>query len=215
MSCSSQGYKTVADQTPVFIHPSSALFQRQPDWVVYFELVLTSKEYMREVWTGVALACPRSRRARTDCGPVLWRHRLLSCSAPTASCMGCRFAPSTRNGSWSSPRDTSAAQTPRSCRGGRRQNASSRCMIATMTPWHGACRAAVAERRSVIFVSLYMSCAGGVQDVSISERLGARSMSVGMLTCARPPRSPDWPFHEASKRLQCAILGLSHSVLCT
>jgi HrpA-like RNA helicase len=44
-----QGYKTVADQTPVFIHPSSALFQRQPDWVVYFELVLTSKEYMREV----------------------------------------------------------------------------------------------------------------------------------------------------------------------
>lgn len=44
-----EGYKTVADQTPVFIHPSSALFQRQPDWVVYFELVLTSKEYMREV----------------------------------------------------------------------------------------------------------------------------------------------------------------------
>ena len=39
----------MADQTPVFIHPSSALFQRQPDWVVYFELVLTSKEYMREV----------------------------------------------------------------------------------------------------------------------------------------------------------------------
>ena len=55
MSCSSQGYKTVADQTPVFIHPSSALFQRQPDWVVYFELVLTSKEYMREVWANVVL----------------------------------------------------------------------------------------------------------------------------------------------------------------
>jgi len=45
----------VADQTPVFIHPSSALFQRQPDWVVYFELVLTSKEYMREVWANVVL----------------------------------------------------------------------------------------------------------------------------------------------------------------
>jgi HrpA-like RNA helicase len=44
-----EGYKTVADQTPVFIHPSSALFQRQPDWVIYHELVLTSKEYMREV----------------------------------------------------------------------------------------------------------------------------------------------------------------------
>lgn len=44
-----QGYKTVVEQTPVFIHPSSALFQRQPDWVIYHELVLTSKEYMREV----------------------------------------------------------------------------------------------------------------------------------------------------------------------
>ncbi|KAL3151919.1 hypothetical protein ABBQ32_001049 [Trebouxia sp. C0010 RCD-2024] len=44
-----EGYKTVVEQNPVFIHPSSALFQRQPDWVVYFELVLTSKEYMREV----------------------------------------------------------------------------------------------------------------------------------------------------------------------
>ena len=46
-----QGYKTVVEQTPVFIHPSSALFQRQPDWVIYHELVLTSKEYMREVWS--------------------------------------------------------------------------------------------------------------------------------------------------------------------
>lgn len=48
-----EGYKTVADQTPVFIHPSSALFQRQPDWVIYHELVLTSKEYMREVRTAI------------------------------------------------------------------------------------------------------------------------------------------------------------------
>lgn len=46
-----QGYKTVVEQTPVFIHPSSALFQRQPDWVIYHELVLTSKEYMREART--------------------------------------------------------------------------------------------------------------------------------------------------------------------
>eukprot|EP00891_Asterochloris_glomerata_P002796 jgi/Astpho2/2796/Aster-00965 len=44
-----EGYKTVVEQNAVFIHPSSALFQRQPDWVVYHELVLTSKEYMREV----------------------------------------------------------------------------------------------------------------------------------------------------------------------
>ncbi|KAK9814683.1 hypothetical protein WJX72_009734 [[Myrmecia] bisecta] len=44
-----EGYKTVVEQTPVYIHPSSALCQRQPDWVIYHELVLTSKEYMREV----------------------------------------------------------------------------------------------------------------------------------------------------------------------
>ncbi|KAM0973361.1 hypothetical protein FF1_016712 [Malus domestica] len=31
------------------IHPSSALFQRQPDWVIYHELVMTTKEYTREV----------------------------------------------------------------------------------------------------------------------------------------------------------------------
>lgn len=33
----------------VYIHPSSALFNRQPEWVVYHEVVLTAKEYMREV----------------------------------------------------------------------------------------------------------------------------------------------------------------------
>ena len=44
-----EGYKTVVEQQPVFIHPSSSLFQHQPQWVVYHELVLTTKEYMREV----------------------------------------------------------------------------------------------------------------------------------------------------------------------
>jgi ATP-dependent RNA helicase DHX8/PRP22 len=33
----------------VYIHPSSAIFNRQPEWVVYHELVQTTKEYMREV----------------------------------------------------------------------------------------------------------------------------------------------------------------------
>ena len=27
-----EGYKTVVDNQTVFIHPSSALFNRQPDW---------------------------------------------------------------------------------------------------------------------------------------------------------------------------------------
>jgi ATP-dependent RNA helicase DHX8/PRP22 len=44
-----EGYKTVVEGQPVFIHPSSAIFQHQPQWVVYHELVLTTKEYMREV----------------------------------------------------------------------------------------------------------------------------------------------------------------------
>jgi ATP-dependent RNA helicase DHX8/PRP22 len=43
-----EGYKTVVEQQPVFIHPSSCLFQHQPDWVIYHELVMTTKEYMRE-----------------------------------------------------------------------------------------------------------------------------------------------------------------------
>ena len=43
-----EGYKSVVEQQPVYIHPSSSLFQQQPDWVLYHELVLTTKEYMRE-----------------------------------------------------------------------------------------------------------------------------------------------------------------------
>lgn len=37
------------DNHTVFIHPTSALFQKSPEWVVYHELVLTSKEYMRNI----------------------------------------------------------------------------------------------------------------------------------------------------------------------
>lgn len=44
-------YKTVVDGTPVFVHPSSALFNKNPQWVIYHELVLTSKEYMRQIMT--------------------------------------------------------------------------------------------------------------------------------------------------------------------
>ena len=43
------GYRTIIDNQQVYIHPSSALFNRNPEWVIYHELVMTSKEYMREV----------------------------------------------------------------------------------------------------------------------------------------------------------------------
>lgn len=46
-----EGYRTLVDSQTVYIHPSSALFNRQPEWVVYHELVQTTKEYMREVTT--------------------------------------------------------------------------------------------------------------------------------------------------------------------
>ena len=44
-----EGYKTLVDGNPVYIHPSSALFNKNPEWVIYHELVLTTKEYMRNV----------------------------------------------------------------------------------------------------------------------------------------------------------------------
>lgn len=46
-----EGYRTLVDSQVVYIHPSSALFNRQPEWVVYHELVQTTKEYMRECTT--------------------------------------------------------------------------------------------------------------------------------------------------------------------
>ncbi len=44
-----EGYKTIQDGQPVYIHPSSSLFNKNPEWVLYHELVLTTKEYMRNV----------------------------------------------------------------------------------------------------------------------------------------------------------------------
>lgn len=41
-----EGYKTLQDDQTVFVHPSSALFGKNPEWVIYHELVLTT----REVW---------------------------------------------------------------------------------------------------------------------------------------------------------------------
>lgn len=44
-----EGYKTLVDSQPVYIHPSSSLFHRQPDWIIYHTLILTSKEYLHGV----------------------------------------------------------------------------------------------------------------------------------------------------------------------
>jgi ATP-dependent RNA helicase DHX8/PRP22 len=46
-----EGYKTMAEGQPVYVHPSSSLFNKNPEWVIYHELVLTTKEYMRNILT--------------------------------------------------------------------------------------------------------------------------------------------------------------------
>lgn len=32
-----------------YMHPNSSLYNRQPEWVVYHEITLTTREYMREI----------------------------------------------------------------------------------------------------------------------------------------------------------------------
>lgn len=46
-----EGYRTMVEGQPVYIHPSSALFNKSPEWVLYHELLLTTKEYMRNIMT--------------------------------------------------------------------------------------------------------------------------------------------------------------------
>ncbi|CAI9101453.1 OLC1v1038783C1 [Oldenlandia corymbosa var. corymbosa] len=42
-------YRTVKDPQTVYMHPSSGLAEVHPRWLVYHELVLTTKEYMRQM----------------------------------------------------------------------------------------------------------------------------------------------------------------------
>ncbi|KAI9705558.1 MAG: DEAH-box ATP-dependent RNA helicase prp22 [Candelina mexicana] len=43
----SEGYKTLTEGTPVYMHPSSALFGKPAEHVIFHTLVLTTKEYMQ------------------------------------------------------------------------------------------------------------------------------------------------------------------------
>lgn len=45
----SGGYKTVKHNQTVLIHPNSSMFEELPRWLIYHELVFTTKEYMRQV----------------------------------------------------------------------------------------------------------------------------------------------------------------------
>ncbi|XP_077987074.1 pre-mRNA-splicing factor ATP-dependent RNA helicase DHX16-like [Glandiceps talaboti] len=41
-------YKTVKHHQTVMVHPNSSLFEEQPRWLIYHELVFTTKEFMRQ-----------------------------------------------------------------------------------------------------------------------------------------------------------------------
>jgi ATP-dependent RNA helicase DHX8/PRP22 len=44
-----EGYKTLVEGTPVYMHPSSALFGKPAEHVIYHSLVETTREYMHNV----------------------------------------------------------------------------------------------------------------------------------------------------------------------
>ncbi|KAL2364148.1 hypothetical protein RJZ56_002909 [Blastomyces dermatitidis] len=61
-----EGYKTLIEGTPVYMHPSSALFGKAAEHVIFHTLVLTTKEYMHcttsiepKVCTSFPLLSPR------------------------------------------------------------------------------------------------------------------------------------------------------------
>lgn len=47
---SGDSYRTLKSALTTYIHPSSTLLEARPKWIIYNELVLTSKEYMRSAF---------------------------------------------------------------------------------------------------------------------------------------------------------------------
>ena len=45
----SDGYKTLLEGNIVHLHPSSSMVGREPEWVCYDEIKMTSREYMMNV----------------------------------------------------------------------------------------------------------------------------------------------------------------------
>eukprot|EP00727_Mastigamoeba_balamuthi_P011019 m51a1_g654 putative pre-mrna-splicing factor atp-dependent rna helicase dhx16-like (959) ;mRNA; r:218417-221394 len=85
-------YKTIKTANSAHIHPTSALFQRLPRWVVYHELVLTSKEFLRVVteiqpeWLlEVAPHFFSAKEVDDDAKKKLPKKAGLSAAAPAAS----------------------------------------------------------------------------------------------------------------------------------
>ena len=45
------GYKVLRDEQQVYIHPSSVMYQKNPEYIIYHELVQTTREYVRDLCT--------------------------------------------------------------------------------------------------------------------------------------------------------------------
>jgi ATP-dependent RNA helicase DHX8/PRP22 len=54
-----EGYKTLIEQTPVYLHPSSALFGKQAEWVIYHTLVSSVAQLQLSAETNPARSLPR------------------------------------------------------------------------------------------------------------------------------------------------------------
>jgi ATP-dependent RNA helicase DHX8/PRP22 len=44
-----EGYRIIRDDQQAFIHPSSVMYQKSPEYVIYHELVQTTREYLRDL----------------------------------------------------------------------------------------------------------------------------------------------------------------------
>lgn len=46
-----EGCTTLIEGLPIYIHPASVLFNRAPEWLIYHEFILTTREYCHNVLT--------------------------------------------------------------------------------------------------------------------------------------------------------------------
>jgi len=44
-----RAYQTIKNHVIAYIHPTSGFFQLRPKYIIYHELILTTKEYMRHI----------------------------------------------------------------------------------------------------------------------------------------------------------------------
>ena len=81
-----EGYRTMVEGSPVSIHPSSALFNKNPEWLVYHELVLTSRSTCGTSWRSSRSGWSNWRRASSS-GPTPGNSRRRSDGRRSSRCI--------------------------------------------------------------------------------------------------------------------------------